>query len=260
MNYETLQVKVDNKNVASVQLNLPEKRNALSAQMIADLTQMSKDIGADPKIRAVVLSGAGKVFCAGGDLDWMKAQIDADRSTRMAEARKLAEMLQALNEMPKPLIGRIHGAAMGGGVGLVSVCDVAFAHSSTKFGFTETRLGLIPATISPYVLARMGEGNARRVFMSARIFSATEAVNLGLVAEASEHLGIAIKREVDAYLGVAPIAVAEAKALCRELGARIDADIIDDTIQRLADTWEGEEASKGIDAFLTKTNPPWGKP
>lgn len=259
MSYETLDITLDDRGVAYVTLNLPEKRNALSAQMIADLTDIAQTLGAKDDTRAIVLSGAGKVFCAGGDLTWMKAQIEADRPTRMVEARKLAEMLQALNEMPTPLIGRIHGGAFGGGVGMACVCDVAIADMSTKFGLTETRLGLIPATIGPYVLARMGEGNARRVFMSARLFDASEAADLGVVAKAvsAEELDAAVEAEVVPYLSVAPRAVGAAKSLARSLGPRIDAEVIDATIERLADTWEGEEADHGISCFLSKSKARW---
>ncbi len=206
-----------------------------------------------------MLSGEGDVFCAGGDLGWMMDQIKADRETRMHEARKLAEMLNALNVMPKPLIGRIHGGAFGGGIGMVCVCDVAITDATTKFGLTETRLGLIPATIGPYVLARLGEGMARRVFMSARIFKADEAVELGVVAASvnADELDAAVEAQVKPYLSVAPGAVGAAKNLARALGPRIDDRVIDDTIRRLADTWETEEAAEGIDAFLEKRNARW---
>lgn len=259
MNYETLDARVDDRGVAYVSLNAPNKRNALSAQMIADLTDVALTIGAETSTRAVVLSGTGKVFCAGGDLNWMKAQIEADRETRMAEAKKLAMMLNALNEMPSPLIGRIHGGAFGGGVGMACVCDVVIADEATKFGLTETKLGLIPATIGPYVLARMGEGNARRVFMSARLFDASEAMALGIVSRvvASDELDAAVDSEVAPYLSVAPEAVGSAKALARALGPRIDAETIDNTIVRLADTWEGEEAAHGIASFLNKSPARW---
>ncbi len=259
MNFETLNVTVDGRGVADVRLNAPKTRNALSGQMISDLTELANGLGHSPETRAIVLSGEGKVFCAGGDLTWMKAQIEADRPTRMREARKLAEMFQALNEMPTPLIGRVHGGAFGGGVGLACVCDVTLAADDTKFGFTETRLGLIPATIGPYVLARMGEANARQVFMSSRVFDAQSALRLGIVSHvvAADQLDAAIAAEIDPYLTVAPKAVGEAKALARALGPRIDDQIIDDTIRRLADTWEGEEAAHGIQAFLSKTKARW---
>ncbi|MEL7253227.1 MAG: crotonase/enoyl-CoA hydratase family protein [Pseudomonadota bacterium] len=257
MTYDTLDVHTDDRGVAYVALNRPDKRNALSAQLIADLTHMAQTLGAAHTTRAIVLSGHGKVFCAGGDLDWMKAQIAADRPTRMAEARKLAHMLRALNDMPTPLIARIHGGAFGGGIGMACVCDVAIADETTQFGLTETRLGLIPATIGPYVVARMGEGNARQVFMSSRVFTAHDAARLGIIARAvpADALDDTIDAEVTPYLSTAPGAVAASKALARALGPRIDDAVIEDTITRLADTWEGEEAIHGIDAFLSKTKP-----
>ena len=261
MTYDSLEVTVDARGVAYVTLNRPDKRNALSAQMMDDLTHMARTLGADVATRAVVLSGHGSVFCAGGDLDWMKDQILADRATRVTEAGRLADMLQALNTIPTPLIARIHGAAMGGGVGIACVCDVAIAEASTKFGLTETRLGLVPATIGPYVIARMGEGFARRVFMSSRIFDAAEAQTLGIIAHQVDNadLGAAVEAEVAPYLSVAPNAVGAAKALARSLGPNIDRKAIDDTIGRLVDIWEGEEATHGLHAFLNKTTPRWAK-
>ena len=259
MTWPTLDLRSDPRGVAYLTLNTPDRRNVLSPQMIAELTEAAHSLGNDPAIRVVVLAGAGSVFCAGGDLDWMAAQIDADRPQRLREARKLADMLRALNELPKPLIGRLHGGAFGGGVGMAAVCDVAIAAVGTRFCFSETRLGIIPATIGPYVLARMGEGNARRVFMSARLFNAEEAETLDLVARgvAEPDLEAAIEAEVVPYLACAPLAVAQAKALARALGPRIDAAVIDDSIRRLADAWEGPEAVKGIRAFLDKRPPPW---
>ena len=262
MNWKTLDVQTDERGVARIRLNTPEKRNVLSALMIAELTEMAGTIGNDSKTRAIVLSGAGSTFCAGADLNWMKAQVEADRVQRMREARKLAEMLQALNTIRAPLIGRLHGGAFGGGIGMACVCDVTLADSTTKFCFAETRLGIIPATIGPYVLARMGEGNARRVFMSARVFDAVEAERLGIVSRvvAAEDVDQAVAAEVAPYLQVAPGAVAAAKKLARDLGPRIDAEVIDDTIRRLADAWEGPEAKHGIAAFLDKQPPKWAQP
>lgn len=261
MSYQTLIVETDARGVATVTLDRPEKRNALSAEMIDELTDLAETLGALTETRAIVLKGAGKVFCAGGDLDWMKAQIEADRGTRMQEARKLAEMLSALNTMPTPLIAAIHGGAFGGGVGLACVADVAIAEAGTKFGLTETRLGLIPATIGPYVIARLGEGTSRQVYMSSRIFGAEEAARLGIVAKvaADGELETAIAAEVAPYLSVAPGAVGASKALARALGPTIDDSVIDETIRRLADTWETEEASEGIDAFLNKRPARWAE-
>jgi len=259
MNFETLALEVDRRGVARLDLALPEKRNALSARMIAELSGAANAIGKDEAVRAVVLSAQGKTFCAGGDLAWMQAQIAADRETRMREARKLAMALLALNTMPKPLIGRVQGDAFGGGVGMMCVCDVVIAAREAKFGLTETRLGLIPATIGPYVIARLGEGMARRVFMSGRVFDASEAQALGLVAEIADDAGLdeAVERQVRPYLSTAPGAVGAAKALARFLGPRIDDAVIDETIRRLADSWETSEASEGIAAFFDKRPAPW---
>ncbi|SDF09750.1 crotonase/enoyl-CoA hydratase family protein [Limimaricola pyoseonensis] len=257
MTYETLELSTDDRGVLTVTLNAPERKNALSARMMDELTHLASHEGA--QARAVVLRGAGDVFCAGGDLNWMKAQIAADRAGRMAEAKRLANMLGALNTMPRPLIGKIHGGAYGGGVGMACICDVAIAAHGTRFGFTETKLGIIPATISPYVLARMGEGRARQVFMSARLFDAAEAERLGIVARAvaAEDLDAAVEAEVAPYLKIAPGAVGRSKALARALGPRIDDEVIAATIERLADAWESEEAEEGISAFLEKRPARW---
>ena len=261
MNYETIVVAEDERGVVSLSLNLPEKRNALSAVMIAELTDVAARVNGSHTARAVVLSGAGDLFCAGGDLTWMMAQVRADRETRIKEASKLAHMLQALNTMRAPLIGKIHGAAFGGGLGITAICDVAIAVEGTKFGFTETKLGIIPATIGPYVVNRMGEGCARRVFMSARIFDANEARTLGLVTAVvrADEAGAAVEAEVAPYLKVAPGAVGRAKALIRTLGPRIDDAAITETVKALADAWESKEAEDGIAAFLEKRPPPWAQ-
>ncbi|WP_422378508.1 crotonase/enoyl-CoA hydratase family protein [Roseibium sp.] len=259
MSFETLTLATDPRGVATLTLNRPDKHNSLSAQMIDELTRAAAQLEADDAVRVVVLTGAGASFCAGGDLGWMREQFEADRETRMAEARKLAMMLKALNELPKPLIGRVQGQAFGGGIGMMSVCDTVVAVDSAKFGLTEVRLGLIPATISPYVLARMGEGKARRVFMSARIFGADEARDLDLAAKvvSEDELDGTIEAEIKPYLGAAPAAVAASKALARSLGTPITDAVIDDTIRRLADTWETPEAREGISAFFEKRKPDW---
>jgi methylglutaconyl-CoA hydratase len=257
--FQTIGIEIDGRGVATLTLDRPEKHNSLSATMIDELTQAAEELAADDRVRAVVLTGAGASFCAGGDLGWMREQMAADRETRMTEARKLALMLRALNELPKPLIGRVQGQAFGGGIGMMSVCDTVIAVDSAKFGLTEVRLGLIPATISPYVLARMGEGKARRVFMSARIFGAEEARDLDLVAKvvSAEDLDAAVEKEIRPYLSAAPAAVAASKALARSLGTPITNAVIDGTIRRLADTWETPEAAEGIAAFFDKREADW---
>lgn len=257
--YETITVETDARGVAVLTLARADKHNAMSAQMISELTAAATQLAEDDAVRVVVLTGAGKSFCAGGDLGWMQAQREMDAATRSAEAGKLAAMLGALNTLPKPLIGRVQGNAFGGGVGMAAVCDVAIGVDTLKMGFTETRLGIIPATIGPYVLARMGEGRARRVFMSARLFGAAEAVDLGLLARVvpAADLDTAIEAEVQPYLSCAPGAVAAAKQLARDLGKRIDADVVDHTIAALAARWETDEAAEGIGAFFDKRKAAW---
>jgi methylglutaconyl-CoA hydratase len=259
MSFETLELNVDDSGVATLTLNRPDKHNAMSAQMLDELTTAVDVLGSDSAVRVVVLAAAGGSFCAGGDLGWMREQFDATREKRMAEARKLANMLQALNTLPKPLIGKVQGPAYGGGIGMMSVCDVVVAVDDARFGLTETRLGLIPATISPYVLARMGEGRARRVFMSARLFGADEAKDLGLVSTvvSSDALDAAIEAEIKPYMNVSPDAVAAAKALARSLGPVVDEAVIEETVSRLADCWEHPAAMEGIGAFFDKRKPSW---
>jgi methylglutaconyl-CoA hydratase len=249
----------DGRGVARLTLNRPDKHNAMSAAMIAELTQAAAMLAADPAVRVVVMTGAGASFCAGADLEWMRAQFAATRAERVAQATALAMMLDALNTLPKPLIGGINGPAYGGGVGLMAVCDAAVATERARFALSETRLGLIPATISPYVLARMGEGAARRVFMSARSFDAAEAAALGLIARAAatDAFEAAVEAEVAPYLAAAPGAVARAKALARALGPVIDAATIAMTVERLADAWESPEAQEGVAAFFDRRPPAW---
>lgn len=258
---KTIKVDVDPRGIVQLRLNRPDKRNALSAEIIAELSAFAEAATERRDWRAVILSGEGAAFCAGGDLDWMRQQMAADRATRMAEARKLAHMLGALNSLPLPLIGAVHGSALGGGVGMACVCDLVLATPDTVFGLTETRLGLIPATIGPYVLARLGEGRARRIFMSARRFGAVEAMDLGLVARlvGQDQLMADVQLEAEHYLGTAPGAVASAKALARSLAQSLDPDRIEQSIIALADTWEQEEAREGVAAFFEKRKPSWDR-
>ena len=259
MTCRTIGFEVDDRGVATLTLKMPEKHNAMSSQMIHEITDIARSLADDDTVRVVVLTGEGKSFCAGGDLDWMKSQFEADRETRIAEAMKLAAMLRDLNELPKPLIGRINGQAYGGGIGMMSVCDVAVGVEDAKFALTETRLGLIPATISPYVIARMGEGKARQVFMSGNRFDGRGAVTLGLLAKAvsADELDSAIEAEILPYLSTAPGAVQRAKRLARSLGPTIDEAVMLDTAKQLADCWENSEAQEGISAFLNKQKPSW---
>ena len=257
--YETISLSMDGRGVAQLALARPEKHNAMNAAMIAELAAAAEALAGDDAVRVVVLTGAGRSFCAGGDLGWMRAQIDADAGQRRREAETLAGMLGALNRLPKPLIGRVQGNAFGGGVGLACVCDVAVGVEGARFGLTETRLGLIPATIGPYVVARMGEARARQVFMSSRIFGADEAVRLGILARSVEAgaLDAAVEAEVAPYLDCAPGAVAAAKALALRLGGGVGAADVAASIDALVSRWEDAESAEGIAAFFEKRPPEW---
>lgn len=258
--FDTITLDTDARGVARLTLNRPDKHNAMSAAMIAELTQAAAGLAADNQVRVVVLAGQGPSFCAGGDLRWMRDQMGADDVTREAEARKLAYMLRALDQLPQPLIGRIHGGAFGGGVGLASVCDVAIGVTGAKMGLTETRLGLIPATIGPYVVARMGAARARRVFMSSRRFETAEALDLGLLARVVDpsDLNDVIEAEVAPYLSCAPGAVADAKALIRAINrAEVDEAAIEASIAALVTRWQSDEAKAGVAAFFDKQSAPW---
>jgi methylglutaconyl-CoA hydratase len=257
--FETITVDTDGRGVATLTLARADKHNAMSALMLAELTQAAHDLGADASVRVVVLAAAGRSFCAGGDLGWMRAQMGMDAATRAQEAGKLATMLGALNRLPKPLIGRLQGNAFGGGVGMAAVCDVAIGVDSLKMALTETKLGIIPATIGPYVIARMGEGPARRVFMSGRVFGADEAVALGLLARSvpEAELDAAVEREVVPYLACAPGAVAAAKKLAQDLGGAASEEAVAMSIAALAARWETEEAAEGIGAFFEKRKAAW---
>jgi len=256
---ETIRIEADDRGIATLSLARPQKHNAMSAQMIGELAEAAKALAGDASVRVIVLTGDGPTFCAGGDLGWMKDQMAADAQTRRDGATTLANMLRSWNEMPKPVIARLQGNAFGGGLGLASVADVAIAVDSAQFGLTETRLGLIPATIGPYVVARMGEARARRVFFSSRRFDAVEATALGLIARAvpAADLDGAVEAEVAPYQACAPGAIAAAKALTRRLGPRIDDAVIADSIDALIAQWEGDEAAEGIVAFYEKRPPTW---
>lgn len=259
MTYETISIDVDPRGVATLWLDREEKHNALNALMIREVHEAASQLGSDPSIRVVILAAKGRTFCAGGDLGWMRDQFDATPEERGREAGALAYMLQAINLIPKPVIGRVQGNAFGGGVGMASVCDICIGTTAVTMALTETKLGLIPATIGPYVAARMGEARARRVFMSGKPFKGAEAVELGLLARAvsPEELDAAVEAEVEPYLQTAPGAVARAKALLRHLGPPITEEIIEHSIGELVACWEGTEAPAGIAAFFDKQKPSW---
>ncbi len=259
MTWETLEVETGGDGVAHLWMNRPGKHNALSAAMIGDLAAAAAVLGADPAVRVVVLGGRGRSFCAGGDLDWMRGQMAADDATRAAGARALAAMLGAWDALPKGLIGRVQGRAFGGGLGMMAVCDAVVAEEGAAFGLTEVRLGLIPATIGPYVTARIGAAAARRHFASGRPFDAGAALAMGLASQvrAADDLDAGVADEAGPWLAAAPGAVAAAKAQMRGLGLSPDAAAVEASVAALLERWRSDEAAEGIGAFFERRPPRW---
>jgi methylglutaconyl-CoA hydratase len=257
--FESISLEVSAAGVARLTLNRPQARNALSQELINELREAAARLASDAAVRVVVLSGAGEVFCAGGDLKGMQQQVQRTRAERVADATQLAQLLADLDRLPKPLIGRINGSAFGGGLGLISVCDLAIGVTTARFALTEVRLGLIPATISPYVVARVGVPNSRRVMLTAHEMDAAAAVRFGLLEAAVDPLALdaAIDREIVDVLRCAPGAVARAKELIRFVSTHDTPENIAYTAERLADAWESAEISEGIMAFFEKRKPNW---
>lgn len=257
--YEAITLETDERGVTRLTLNQPDTRNAMSQQMVQDLIAAQRQLDADENVRVVVMTGAGKVFCAGGDLKGFQRQAKSTREGRMRDATAFAEMLAALNELSKPIIGRINGSAYGGGLGLMSVCDLCVGVSTASFRLTEVTLGLIPATISPYVVARIGVNNARRAMLNAHNIDAESARAFGLLHEVVEpdELDFAVNREIDKFLKCAPVAVANAKQLIRFVSTHDKQANIEYTAEALADSWEGAEIKEGVEAFLNKRKPNW---
>lgn len=255
--YETIRLETDPRGVAHLVLNRPEKHNAINSAMIRELTDAAKRLSVDPDTRAVVLSSSANTFCAGGDLSWMREQFAATRAARIAEAGKLGAMLRLIDELPKLVIAIVQGPAYGGAVGLLSVCDIVLAATEAKFALTETRLGLVPATIAPFLVARIGHGNARRFALNAGPFTAEEGRAIGLVSEvhALHDLAPAMERHLGLAFAAAPGAIAAAKQLLRNVAEGTISH--SEAVAALADRWESEEARLGIEAFFSKTRPPW---
>lgn len=259
MAYRTIRLHRDERGVATLWLAQPAKHNILGAESIAELTDAADRLAAEESLRCVVLTGEGESFCAGGDLSWMRAQIDGSRAERRAEAGKLAAMLGRIHALDLPVIARVNGQAYGGGLGLISVADIAIGAETARFGLTETRLGLIPATIAPYVIARLGPARAGEIFASSRRFGAEEAVRLGLLTRSAtpETLDPTVEAEIAPYLQAAPGAVRDAKRLLRRLSPPIAPEAVEASVAALADRWETAEAQAGVTAFLEKRPMPW---
>lgn len=246
--------------VARLRMNRPQLHNAFDPMLISALTGALDGLATDDSIRVVVIEGEGASFSAGADLNWMRGMAAAPEAQNREDSLALARLMRTLNELPKPTIAKVHGAAFGGGVGLVACCDIAIGSRDAKFGLTESKLGLLPAVISPYVIEAIGARQARRWFATAEIFDAAEACRIGLL-HAVVHattLDTAVQRQVDLLLKAGPVASAQAKALVRQVashadGARHDADNAA-LIARLRVSAEGQE---GLAAFLEKRKPSW---
>jgi methylglutaconyl-CoA hydratase len=246
--------------VARVFLNRPDVRNAFNDTVIAELTAAFRTLGADASLRAIVVGGHGKAFCAGGDLNWMRAMADYSWEQNRADAQALADMLYTLYTCPIPLVGRVHGDCYAGGLGLASVCDVLVAAEGMHFCLSEAKLGLLPATIGPYVVRALGEQASRRYFIGAERFSAAEAHRLGFVHElaTAETIDAKVDAIVQTLVANGPEAVKASKRLVQDLAGRpLTPELRADTARRIADIRASDEGKEGVQSFLNKRTPRW---
>jgi methylglutaconyl-CoA hydratase len=260
----TLDIQRPSPQVAQVWLNRPDVRNAFNDSVISELTLTFEKLGADPSLRAIVLGARGKAFCAGADLGWMRQMADYSWEQNHADAARLAQMLAVMWACPVPIVGRIQGDCYAGGLGLAAVCDVLVAAGNVNFCLSEAKLGLLPATIAPYVVRAMGEQAARRYFVTAERFSATQAQAMGLVHEvvpaAADHVALdaSVNQIVQAIVDNGPAAARACKQLVKVVaGQTISAELRDDTAKRIANIRASDEGRAGVQAFLDKRTAPW---
>ena len=246
--------------VARVWLDRPERRNAFNAELIAAISETFAALAADETLRAVVVAGRGEAFCAGGDLAWMRASGELPYERNLADAELAAAMFSAVESCPVPVIARVHGAALGGGTGLACCCDVVLARADARFGFTEVRLGLVPATIAPFALARIGRSQARALFLTGEVFGADHAQAIGLVHEVhadDASLDTAVERALAAIMRGGPEAVRAAKALLVDLRDGDPAPQSRRAAEAIAARRASDEGREGIAAFLERREPRW---
>ena len=249
--------------VARVTLNRPDVHNAFNAELIGELRRVFTRLADEPaqSLRAVVLAGAGPSFCAGADVNWMRASLGLTREQNEQDAMVMAEMFDAIDRCPAPVVARVHGAALGGGMGLCAVSDLVIAEAGAKFGFTETRLGILPAVIAPFVIAKTGESHARALFPGGRRFDATRALRIGLVheiIEGDEALDAAVDVAVADILAAGPNAARAAKSIIREVRGLPHESTRWHTARRIAGQRTSAEGQEGLRAFLEKRAPGWG--
>jgi len=257
-------IEKDSRGVAIVTLNRPEIHNAFNDEMISGLTQAFDEMNSDDSVQLIVLTGAGKSFCAGADLNWMKKMKDYSPAENYEDSLALAGLFRAINNFRGPVIGKINGASLGGGSGLVAACDYVVANEEAKFGFTEVRLGLVPAVISPFVMAKIGETHARAYFLSGDRFNATEAMRIGLVHKVSleRHFNNDCEEVVESFLKAGPKAQRAAKELVRNvlhLSHQGKEAVTDYTCKTISQIRIGDEGQEGMGALLEKRKPSWLK-
>ena len=252
---------IDRGTVTTVTLNRPDVRNAFDESMIAELTAFAEGVPEDGSVRAVVLRGAGAVFSAGADVQWMSKMLGYSREENLADARRAASMFLALDRIPVPVIGRIHGAALGGGSGLAAICDVVVAADDAMFGFTEVVLGILPAMISPYVVRKIGLSAARELCLSGARFSAARAKEIGLAHTVVPPVALdrAVADHLEAFRKAAPTAIARTKRLLAEVYGRRPGDVLSLTIDHIANQRVSPEGQEGLRAFLEKRTAAWAK-
>jgi len=260
MTLSTLDIVRRSPHVAEVWLNRPDVRNAFNSSVIAELAAAFTDLGADAALRAIVLGGRGKAFCAGADLGWMREMAGFDWERNRADAQALADMLWAVYRCPVPVIGRVQGDCYAGGVGLAAVCDVLVAAEGVNFCLSEAKLGLLPGTISPYVIRAMGEQASRRYFVTAERFSAARAHAMGFVHEvcAADVIDAKVDEIVATLVANGPMALRACKTLVQDMaGQPITAALRDETARRIADIRASDEGREGVQSFLNKRKPAW---
>ncbi|MGI9310607.1 MAG: enoyl-CoA hydratase-related protein [bacterium] len=259
MNTTTIELNIDLRGVAYLTLARADKHNSMDATMLDELAAASVEIDRDASVRAVVLSGAGRSFCAGVDLGWMRRNLELDLIAQRAESQRLSEALHRFARLSKPLIAKVNGHAFAGGVGLICACDIAIGARDAQFSLTETRLGLAPANVAPYVIARMGARNARRCMLTSHRFGGDEAVALGLLDQAVDaaELDAAVERELAEALACAPGAIAATKKMIARIVEMDYAHSTQYATDALVESWQQGEVREGIAAFLDKRKPSW---
>ena len=245
--------------VAEVRLTRPDVRNAFNAELIGELHRAFERLGDDSAVRAIVLCGEGKTFCGGADINWMRGSLELSHAENVADAQRMSDMFRAVDRCPKPVIAQVHGAALGGGAGLVAVCDIAIASDETVFGFTETKLGILPAVISPFVISKIGPSHARALFLTGERFNAKRAAAIGLVHEVAslDDLETCVDRVIKEIMTASPSAIAFAKRTIANVAAASYEETRDITSHAIAQQRTSEEGQEGLRAFLERRKAAW---